>query len=67
MTTLKITGMTCGHCRMHVEKALTAVPGATRVEVDLAAGVARVEGAAPVDALKAAVEAEGYGVAEVPA
>ena len=41
---LSITGMTCGNCVKHVEKALKGVAGVTEVEVDLAAGAARVVG-----------------------
>jgi len=41
---LSITGMTCGNCVKHVEKALKGVVGVTGVEVDLAAGAARVVG-----------------------
>ncbi len=65
MPTLRITGMTCGHCRMHVKQALDQVPGVTTADVDLASGIARVEGPAPVGALIAAVEAEGYAAEEV--
>lgn len=60
MTRLKIDGMTCGHCVMHVKNALSAVPGVTGAQVDLAQGEARVEGAADPRALVAAVEEEGY-------
>lgn len=67
MTTLRITGMTCGHCRAHVQKALGEAEGVRTVEVDLAAGLARVEGEAEVADLIAAVEAEGYTAQEVPA
>lgn len=65
MTTLKVTGMTCGHCVKGVEKALAAVPGVDRVvEVSLERGEAIVEGSAsPVDLVRAVVE-DGY-VAEV--
>ena len=41
---LSITGMTCGNCVKHVEKALKGVAGVTEVDVDLAAGAARVVG-----------------------
>ncbi|NQW82708.1 MAG: heavy-metal-associated domain-containing protein [Alcaligenaceae bacterium] len=41
---LSITGMTCGNCVKHVEKALKGVAGVQTVEVDLAAGAARVVG-----------------------
>ncbi|SMF27646.1 Copper chaperone CopZ [Tistlia consotensis] len=61
MITLKIEGMTCGHCTAAVEKALAKVPGVSRVqEVSLDRGEARVEGEASTDALIAAVENEGY-------
>lgn len=60
MTTLNVTGMTCQNCVKHVREALAAVPGATRVEVDLASGQARIEGPADPAALINAVEAEGY-------
>ncbi|MDX1593725.1 MAG: cation transporter [Gammaproteobacteria bacterium] len=61
MTTLKVTGMTCGHCEAAVKKALEAVPGVTAVtRVDRDAGVAEVEGSADTAALVAAVVEEGY-------
>jgi copper chaperone CopZ len=41
---LSITGMTCGNCVKHVEKALKGIDGVQEVEVDLAAGAARVVG-----------------------
>ena len=65
MTTLRITGMTCGHCSAHVKKALGQVPGTRAAEVDLASGMARVDGEAPAAALIAAVEAEGYQAVEM--
>lgn len=61
MVTLKIDGMTCGHCTATVEKALGNVPGVTRVrDVSRERGEATVEGDASPEALVAAVEAEGY-------
>ena len=33
---LKVDGMMCAHCQMHVEKALAAVDGVQKAEVDLA-------------------------------
>jgi copper chaperone len=60
-TTLKITGMTCGHCSQAVTKSLTAVPGVTAVQVSLEKQEARVEGDAVLAQLLRAVEAEGYG------
>ena len=66
-TTLNITGMTCGGCVSHVEKALTAVPGVVSAQVNLSLSTARVTRLTAVSdrrALVAAVEAAGYGVAE---
>ncbi len=37
-TNYPITGMTCGHCAGAVTDELTALPGVTEVNVDLAAG-----------------------------
>jgi copper chaperone len=61
MIELEVTGMTCGHCEMAVRKALAKVPGVTAVvKVDRTANRAAVEGRPDVDALVAAVKAEGY-------
>ncbi|GEM85339.1 CopZ family metallochaperone [Meiothermus hypogaeus] len=57
---LKIEGMSCGHCKMSVEKALKSVPGVEKVEVFLQEGRAVVEGNAPVERLINAVQEEGY-------
>ena len=61
MTSLKVKGMTCGHCEAAVKKALEAVPGVTAVtRVDRNDEVAEVEGSADVAALVAAIVEEGY-------
>ncbi len=59
--TFPITGMTCSSCVQRVDKALSAVPGVTAVQVDLAREQVRVShvGIAPA-VLAAAVEAKGY-------
>lgn len=44
MLELKISGMSCRNCTDSVAKALSARPGVTKVEVDLASGSARVWG-----------------------
>ena len=59
-TTLKVTGMTCGHCVAAVDNALKAVPGVTGAEVSLEKAQAVVEGSADANALIAAVKEEGY-------
>lgn len=61
-TTLTVTGMTCGHCKAKVAKALSQVAGVYAVDVDLVHGTAEVD-AAPAtvaDQLIAAVRAVGY-------
>ncbi|TQF00450.1 MAG: copper ion binding protein, partial [Spiribacter salinus] len=40
--TLEVTGMTCGGCVSHVEKALNAVPGVVSAQVNLGLSNARV-------------------------
>ncbi|MBI1194215.1 MAG: heavy metal-binding protein [Gammaproteobacteria bacterium] len=60
MIELKIEGMSCGHCKAAVEKALTGVQGVDRFEVNLEAGRAVIEGSATAEALIAAVADAGY-------
>ncbi len=62
-TTLKVGGMSCGHCVMAVTKALRSVAGVEDARVDLQAGSAVVqydEQRAGTGDLVGAVEAEGY-------
>jgi Cu+-exporting ATPase len=60
---LAISGMTCATCALRVERALSAVPGVARAEVNLANEHGSVEGAAgalrPAE-LVAAVRRAGY-------
>lgn len=60
MTTVKIAGMSCNHCVMGVKKALAAIPGIENLEVKI--GEARFEGNPDIEAVKAAIEDEGYQV-----
>ena len=58
---LKVDGMTCQNCARHVKEALLAVPDVTQVEVDLKAGLVRVQGRTlAADALRRAVTEAGY-------
>jgi len=65
-TTLKIEGMSCGHCVRSVSAALKGVPGVEEAQVDLATAIATVRHTPEASAaqLKAAVEEEGYGAEE---
>jgi copper chaperone len=58
---LNVTGMTCGHCKAAVEKALKGVSGVNTVEVNLEQGKAKISGdQVNTDALIMAVTEEGY-------
>jgi copper chaperone CopZ len=66
---ITITGMTCGHCRMKVEKAITGVSGVYGAAVDLHAGAAEVdfdERRTDAGRIVSAVEAAGYGARAEP-
>jgi len=65
--TLKINGMTCGHCVSSVSEELSAVTGVSSVDVALSAGgtsTATVTADAAVEnsALEAAVAEAGYSL-----
>jgi Cu+-exporting ATPase len=64
--TLNVTGMTCASCVSHVEEALKEVPGVLSANVNLASEKATVEydtAQTDIEAMRAAVEDAGYGVA----
>lgn len=56
----KIKGMMCNHCKANVEQGLAQVEGVTAVRVDLAQGVAYVDGSADSRQVVAAIERLGY-------
>ena len=62
--TIKIDGMMCNHCEMHVKKALEALDGVKSAEVSHTAGTAVVtlEKVVADSALKQAVVDQGYTV-----
>jgi copper chaperone len=62
-TTIKVEGMSCGHCKMAVTKAISGVEGVSSVDVDLDKGEANVAydpQATDIDAIKKAVNDAGY-------
>ena len=61
-TTLKVSGMACGHCAARVEGALTALKGVKSAKVDLEAGTVTVVSTLPAEALAKAVTEAGYKV-----
>jgi copper chaperone len=64
MKTIKIKGMSCGHCVEAVTGALEGVDGIESVSVSLEKGSATFDENGPVDmdAVKAAVVEAGYEV-----
>lgn len=66
-TTIKVDGMTCGHCVHAVTTELTALPSVTDVVVDLRAGetsTVTITSDAPLadDDVRAAIDEAGYVV-----
>ncbi|MBP2291417.1 CopZ family metallochaperone [Azospirillum rugosum] len=64
MYTLKVKGMTCGHCAQTVTRALEAMPEVERALVDLDRGEVTVEGKADPMMLTRAITEAGYEVAD---
>lgn len=64
---IKVEGMNCGHCTASVTKALNAVNGVSKAEVNLEKKEAVVElnGAVADEQLKKAVEDAGFEVKEI--
>jgi copper chaperone len=68
-TTLRISGMSCGHCVHTVKTALEGTDGVEFVEVDLGKGRAEVEydeSKTTPRALAGIVSEEGYMAEELP-
>ena len=64
--TFTVTGMSCMGCVNSVKNLLMAVPGVSRVEVNLQSGQVRVECTSEqvdAEALKQVVVDGGYGIA----
>ena len=60
----EISGMSCNHCKMSVEKAIGSVAGVESVNVDLPGGKAYVRGEHKVAEVIAAVKEAGFGIVE---
>jgi copper chaperone CopZ len=65
-TQYKVSGMTCGHCVNAVTEEISALPGVSQVEVDLATGVVKVHSADALEysAVGDAVDEAGYDLVE---
>lgn len=60
-----VEGMSCGHCKAAVEKAVSALPGVELADVDLAAKTLTVKFdrlKTTLEHIKAVVDEEGYTV-----
>ncbi len=61
--TIKVEGMSCGHCQMAVKKAVEAVEGVQKADVNLQNKQVVVEydeGRANLEKVKAAIKEAGY-------
>lgn len=60
MTRLSVPDMTCGHCKASVEAALSHIPGAAPVTVNLGAKEVEVAGPASAETLIRALDEIGF-------
>lgn len=62
---LNVMGMSCSHCENAIKKAISALEGVTKVDVDISAKKVAIEYQAdkitPAD-FKAAIEDQGYDI-----
>jgi len=59
---LSVQKMTCNHCVRAVTEAVQAAAPGAQVQVNLAEGTVRIDGAPGAAAVTQAIEAEGYAV-----
>jgi len=60
MTLLSVPDMSCGHCKASVTQALSALPGADAISVDLTTRQVDVAGSAAPEAILAALNEIGF-------
>jgi copper chaperone len=63
MRTYSVPDISCGHCKAAIEGEVGKLDGVTLVEVDVDARSVTVDGTAPDDAIRAAIDDAGYEVA----
>src|SRR5690606_26100750 len=61
LTTIGVSGATCGGCARKIRLSLEEVPGVSRITVNLAGQQVKVEGTAEPEAMLEAIRANGYG------
>jgi len=59
-----VTGMTCGHCEMAVQRAIKQLDASAEVKIARDRNLVEVNSTQPRQALIAAIREEGYEVAE---
>lgn len=57
---IKVDEMSCNHCKMVVEKAVSQVEGVEACEVNLEEGMVEIEGNTDLDEIVAAIHKVGY-------
>ncbi len=65
--TLSVPDISCGHCKASIEGAVAPLDGVERVEVDVASKTVTVDydgSDAAMEAIVAAIEEQGYTVAD---
>lgn len=62
-TTIRISGMSCGHCVRAVEQAIRRLSGVREVRVTIGEAVVTTDGPPDLTTIHEAVRAEGYEVA----
>lgn len=60
MPSFDVRGMTCGHCVKAVTASIHEIDPSAKVDVDLAAGVVKVESDRPADSIAKAIVEAGY-------
>ena len=63
METVKVKGMSCGHCVASVTKALQGIAGVSDVQVDLEKGEARYTGNVDKQLIRDAIAKIGFEAA----
>lgn len=65
VTTVTVSGMSCGHCATSVREEICDIPGVYAVNVDLASGNVTIDSDSTIDgtAIRNAVEDAGYRLA----
>lgn len=62
MLDFQVEGMTCGHCERAIARAVRLVDPAAMIEVDRLSGRVTVQSYLDEDAVRQAIESEGYRV-----